>query len=44
MAHKLNTNEISEKESLEGEIVSDICHEYVNGQIYAMSGASENHN
>jgi len=35
---------ITEKEYLEGELISDIKHEYIDGTIYAMSGASENHN
>ncbi|MBF0220105.1 MAG: Uma2 family endonuclease [Gammaproteobacteria bacterium] len=34
---------LSEDEYLRGEIVSDIKHEYLNGQIYAMAGASRNH-
>lgn len=29
---------------LQGELLSDIKHEYVNGDIYAMAGASEEHN
>lgn len=35
---------ISEADYLELEKTSDLKHEYVNGQIYAMSGASNNHN
>ena len=35
---------IGPEEYLEGERVSDIRHEYVNGQVYAMAGASEDHN
>lgn len=29
---------------LEGEKISDIKHEYINGEVFAMSGASLNHN
>ena len=35
---------ISEEEYLSGELLSDIKHEYINGQAYAMAGASTNHN
>lgn len=35
---------ISEDEYLDGEKVSEIKHEYIDGHIYAMSGASANHN
>jgi len=35
---------ITAEEYLEGERVSDIRHEYVNGQVYAMAGASDDHN
>lgn len=31
-------------EYLEGELVSEVRHEYIGGQVYAMSGASEAHN
>jgi len=31
------------REYLEGEQVSDIRHEYVDGQVYAMSGGTNNH-
>ncbi len=34
---------ISVEEYLEGERVSEIRHEYVAGQVYAMAGASKNH-
>ncbi len=37
-------NYISIEEYLEGEIISDIKHEYIDGEVYAMSGASLNHN
>ena len=35
---------LSEAEYLAGEEISDIKHEYIDGQVYAMSGASANHN
>lgn len=35
---------ISEEDYLDGEKVSDIKHEYIDGQVYAMSGAHANHN
>ncbi len=35
---------ISVEEYLEGERVSEIRHEYVDGQVYAMAGASADHN
>ena len=37
------TIKLSEKEYLEGEFISEIKHEYIDGYIYAMAGASENH-
>jgi len=37
-------DEISEDEYLEGELISDIKHEYVTGYVYAMAGASVKHN
>ncbi|PCI61970.1 MAG: hypothetical protein COB35_04600 [Gammaproteobacteria bacterium] len=36
-------NYISEKEYLKGELISNVKHEYVQGQVYAMAGASPNH-
>lgn len=35
---------ISVSDYLEGELKSDIKHEYVDGHIYDMAGASEQHN
>ena len=35
---------ISEEEYLENEQISDIKHEYIDGEVYAMAGASRNHN
>ena len=43
----LNTKKldvISEEEYLQGEAVSDIKHEYIDGYVYAMSGAKAAHN
>jgi Uma2 family endonuclease len=34
---------ISEEEYLEGELTSEIRHEYIDGYIYAMAGGSRNH-
>lgn len=34
---------ISEQEYLEGEKISEIKHEYIDGEVYAMAGASKNH-
>src|SRR5438876_4814746 len=35
---------ISEEEYLEGELHSEVRHEYVGGHVYAMAGASDDHN
>ena len=35
---------ISEEEYFSGEEVSQVRHEYVNGQVYAMTGSSDKHN
>ena len=35
---------ISPEEYLEGERLAEVRHEYVNGQVYAMAGASDDHN
>jgi Uma2 family endonuclease len=35
---------LSEQEYLQGELASEIRHEYVDGQVYAMAGAGEAHN
>lgn len=34
---------IGEAEYLQGEMISDIRHEYIHGEIHAMAGASRNH-
>ncbi len=36
--------QVSETDYLAGEAVSDVRHEYLDGYVYAMSGASANHN
>jgi Uma2 family endonuclease len=36
-------NRISEEEYLQGELASEIRHEYVAGNVYAMSGGTLNH-
>ncbi len=42
---KYKTDErISEQEYLEGELISDIKHELIDGYAYAMAGTSANHN
>ena len=38
-----NTNNIPPEEYLAGEELSSIKHEYINGQVYAMAGASDAH-
>ena len=35
---------ISEQDYLDGELSSEIKHEYIDGAVYAMAGTSENHN
>jgi Uma2 family endonuclease len=35
---------LTPEEYLEGELYSEVRHEYVNGRVYAMVGASETHN
>ena len=44
MSNRAHRPLISEQEYLEGELHSDIKHEYIDGVIYAMSGASAAHN
>lgn len=36
-------HKISEEDYLEGELMSEVKHEYINGCIHAMAGASKNH-
>ncbi len=37
------SNYMSEQDYLEGEKISEIKHEYIDGEVYAMAGASKNH-
>jgi Uma2 family endonuclease len=41
---KYAVNYISEDEYLEGEKISEIKHEYIDGEVWAMAGASHAHN
>lgn len=38
-----NTNLVSEEDYLQGELISDVKHELIDGCVYAMAGASANH-
>ena len=40
----LAKTKLSENDYLEGELISEIRHEYIDGNVYAMSGGSKNHN
>ena len=44
MASNPQLNFISEQDYLAGELISTVKHEYINGDVYAMVGASANHN
>lgn len=35
---------ITEQDYLDGELKSDVKHEYVDGQVWAMTGTSDDHN
>ena len=41
---KYKIDSVTIKDYLEGELHSKIKHEYIDGQVYAMAGASTNHN
>jgi Uma2 family endonuclease len=43
MSAVLKDNRMTVEEYLQGELVSDIKHEYIDGYVYAMAGASSNH-
>lgn len=43
LKQQLKNHEISEQEYLQGELISEIKHELINGDVYAMVGASANH-
>ena len=40
----LKDNRITVEEYLQGELISEIKHEYIDGYVYAMAGTSINHN
>ncbi|NQZ33768.1 MAG: Uma2 family endonuclease [Oceanospirillaceae bacterium] len=44
MSTVTRSNAISEEDYLAGELVSDVRHELIDGEIYAMSGAKVTHN
>jgi Uma2 family endonuclease len=44
MSQRLRTSRITVDEYLEGERDASVRHEYVDGQVYAMAGASDRHN
>lgn len=41
---KYKTHYVTEADYLEGEKISEIKHEYINGEVYAMAGVSKSHN
>lgn len=41
---KYANNKISEEEYLQGELVAEFKHEFIDGEVFAMAGASEAHN
>ena len=43
MAYAFEKNRIARDEYLQGELVSEIRHEYIAGNVYAMSGGTLNH-
>jgi len=44
MSLNLAHEPISEEDYLQGELLAETKHEYIDGQVHAMAGASENHN
>lgn len=44
MSLKHATNKITEEEYLQGEFIAEFKHEFIDGEVYAMAGASETHN
>ena len=44
MSQAKHINLVSEQDYLDGEAVSEIRHEYVNGELFAMTGGTFNHN
>jgi Uma2 family endonuclease len=43
MSAILKNNRISVEEYLKGELLAEVKHEYIDGSVYAMAGASRNH-
>jgi Uma2 family endonuclease len=43
LEHKQEAEWISEEAYLQGELLSETKHEYIDGAVYAMAGASKNH-
>ena len=43
MAIALKKQSVTEEDYLQGELKSDTKHEFIQGEIYAMAGASEDH-
>jgi Uma2 family endonuclease len=44
MSQRLHIPRITVAEYLEGELDANVRHEYIDGQVYAMAGASDRHN
>jgi Uma2 family endonuclease len=44
MSLKYANNKITEEEYLQGELIAEFKHEFIDGEVYAMAGASEAHN
>jgi Uma2 family endonuclease len=44
MLNTATTLKISIEDYLQGELISDVKHEYINGEVYAMAGAKRAHN
>ncbi len=41
---KYANNQITEEDYLQGELIAEFKHEFIDGEVYAMAGASGNHN
>ncbi|MBL6986696.1 MAG: Uma2 family endonuclease [Methylobacter sp.] len=44
MSLKYSNNKITEEEYLQGELAAEFKHEFIDGEVFAMAGASETHN
>lgn len=44
MSLKYANNKITEEQYLQGELVAEIKHEFIDGEVYAMAGTNEAHN